>query len=128
MWVTMELFGPVNDKGILAGIEYGDLKKVFRGYLDQEYDHRLLLNINDPFSHPIFYMDRDEDGRFNVKSEQVWLPGLQATPGDPTTENLSLWIAQEMERRLSDNDLFKLEVTVWETSVNMAKTTLGMSR
>lgn len=148
MWVTMELTGRVNDKGILAGIEYGDLKKMFRGHLDEEYDHRLLLNASDPFARPIYPIVGDELihvqqegselsflGEYITKldTRQVFLPGLQATPGDPTTENLSQWIANAMEERLQEmqqggsiQDLFTMEVTVWETSVNMAKTVIGL--
>lgn len=132
MWVTMELFGPLNDKGILASIEYGDLKKLFRGHLDEEYDHRLLLNLSDPFARPIFIVEQAGDGKPVISdNKQSFLPGLQATPGDPTTENISKWIAQHMADELREagmTDLFHMEVTVWETSVNMAKTVLGLRR
>lgn len=134
MWVTMELFGPVNDKGILGGIEYGDLKRIYRQHLDEVYDHRLLLNAMDPFARPIFEVDKSAtvDGEyFEVhKDRQVFLPGLQAMEGDPTTENIAKWIAQNMKLEIAahfnEATLFKLEVTVWETSVNMAKHVEGL--
>jgi 6-pyruvoyl-tetrahydropterin synthase len=133
MWVTMELSGAVNNKGILGGIEYGDLKKLFRGHLDETYDHRLLLNLSDPFSRPIYFIDRpasgssivggEYDGSVLLKktSKQEFLPGLQAMPGDPTTENIAKWIGNEMYTQLADNkELMSINVTVWETAVNMA--------
>lgn len=130
MWVTMELFGPKNNRGILGGIEYGDLKKMFRGHLDEEYDHRLLLNRDDPYAQPIFMATQVTEERVEW-GEQHFLPGLNPMPGDPTTENISEWVAQEMESQLflmGHKDLFRMEVTVWETSVNMAKTEIGLER
>jgi 6-pyruvoyltetrahydropterin/6-carboxytetrahydropterin synthase len=126
MWVTMTLVGAVNSKGILAGIEYGDLKKEFRGYLDGEYDHRLLLNAADPFARPLYQIAKEEvpdaDPYVYVnQTSQVFLPGLQATMGDPTTENIAKWIGNEMFTRLADNkELQAINVEVWETRVNMA--------
>jgi 6-pyruvoyltetrahydropterin/6-carboxytetrahydropterin synthase len=131
MWVTMELHGDVNSKGILAGIEYGDLKKMFRQHLDETYDHRLLLNASDPFARPIFMVDEHVEGTFSPDAvPQVFLPGLQATVGDPTTENIAEWIATVMREEIVlagwHENLIALDVTVWETSVNMAKSgTLG---
>lgn len=130
MWVTMELSGKVNDKGILGGIEYGDLKNIFRTHLDEEYDHRLLLNVADPFAHPIYPVEIDNDNAPWVdNSKQIFLPGLQSTLGDPTTENISFWIANAMQVKLANHDmvgLFEMKVTVWETSVNMALTRIGL--
>lgn len=138
MWVTMELFGPVNAGGILAGIEYGDLKKTFRKHLDEEYDHRLLLNASDPFSRPLHEIvdvrlqsdpnNPDVIGIATTDSKQIFLPGLNTTPGDPTTENISEWVANWMAGELQGYDLYSMEVTVWETSVNMAKTVIGLER
>lgn len=133
MWVEMELYGIKNDKGILAGIEYGDLKKAFRSHLDDEYDHRLLLNIVDPWSKPIFIAEREHNSdEFMTKQAQVFLPGLNSTPGDPTTENISEWIANyfatECELLTQNEALFNVVVTVWETSVNMARTVASFNR
>jgi 6-pyruvoyl-tetrahydropterin synthase len=129
MWVTMHLDGVMNDKGILAGIEYGDLKKLFRGYLDSEYDHRLLLNATDPFAHPLFQMQRNEEGEFDLSGGQVFLPGLQTFVGDPTTENIARWITEYMHTELlGNNDLFYIRTEVWETNVNMASYGRSMIR
>jgi 6-pyruvoyl-tetrahydropterin synthase len=119
MWVTMEVQGAVNDKGILAGIEFGDLKREFRDYLDSYYDHHLLLNEDDPFA--------------NIQDamHQLPLPGLRKCIGDPTTENISRWVAEfmgEHEILAGNPDVFIIDVTVWETAVNMARTQLRMDR
>lgn len=130
MWVTMHIYGTLNDKGMLAGIEYGDLKHMFRQYLDERYDHHLLLNAADPFAHPIFTIDRDEEGRFTPTSDQSFLPGLTTLLKDPTTENIAEEIALDMsskvwERWKNSRQLFDMKVEVWETSVNMAAVTTG---
>ena len=128
MWVTMELFGDVNSNGILAGIEYGDLKKTFRTYLDETYDHRLLLNASDPFARPLWTIEQQPaDGSPGLLGSQVFLPGLQSMPGDPTTENIAKWIGEEMLQQLDGYGLEMLHVTVWETSVNMATYAQGFT-
>jgi 6-pyruvoyltetrahydropterin/6-carboxytetrahydropterin synthase len=75
MWVELALYGTtINESGMLEGMDFGGVKKAFRAYLDEKFDHRLLLNIEDPWA------------------DNLDLPGLFATPGDPTTENISRWI------------------------------------
>ena len=134
MQVTLELVGIVNQEGIFGGIDYSDLKKAFRKYIDETYDHRLLLNLSDPFARPIFPVEKGEQddhrGFYVVaEHEQIFLPGLQALPGDPTTENLSLWIAKEMQEIIHahwpEAEVFQIIVTIWETGTNNAKTTLS---
>lgn len=130
MWVTMELTGRVNDQGMLGGIDYGPLKHIFRRHLDSEYDHRLLLNATDPFAKPLFVLNAD-DSSGGPTGKQIFLPGLNAAAGgDPTTENLSLWIMNAMEDALlvrnMVKDICKIEVQVWETSVNYASSSREM--
>lgn len=130
MQVMLELVGIVNEEGIFGGIDYSDLKKVFRRYIDETYDHRLLLNLSDPFARPLYAITGDEQNySVNVDAEQVFLPGLQALPGDPTTENLSLWIAKDMQEEIyghwPEAEVFQVIVTIWETGTNNAKTTLS---
>jgi 6-pyruvoyl tetrahydropterin synthase/QueD family protein len=102
--VTLRLRGEVDESGKV--LEFGDVKKQFREYLDTTFDHHLLLYAKDPIL---------LDGvRGHVVSG---LPGLQLFEDDPTTENfakhLLIWAT----------DLFDLraEVEVWETAVNMAQ-------
>jgi 6-pyruvoyl-tetrahydropterin synthase len=116
----------------LGGIEYGDLKKQFRTYLDETYDHRLLLNASDPFARPIFQIhdaEQDDYRGFYVVPDhkQIFLPGLQSMPGDPTTENIAKWIGEEMLQQLDGYGLEMLHVTVWETGVNMATYAQGFT-
>lgn len=107
MKVTLYLQGELNDNGILEGIEFGDLKQTFRSHLDSVYDHRLLLNMRDPWA-----------GRAdNVTDVAVYLPGLITTNGDPTTENIAKWIGMYMQQQYPQ----VAAVDVWETDVNMGQ-------
>lgn len=112
MWVELKLHGAVNSKGVLAGLSFGDVKKRFRSFLDSTFDHRLLLNHNDPWAGMLAMPDGSQEGG----SRMVYLPGLIAFPGDPTTENLAKWIA---EWAIDEFQLYA-DVIVHETSVNAA--------
>jgi len=85
-------------------LEFGDVKQKFRHFLDQNFDHHLLLNEKDPWARDI------------IPYTSSRLPGLTAMPGDPTTEHLAKWIAEwAMEEFASPVD-----VVVHETAVNSA--------
>jgi len=86
---------------------------VFRQYLDTEYDHRLLLNREDPWAQPFDLYDVVANDPVNGKT----LPGLQPCDGDPTTENIARWIADWACAE------FRTDVVVWieETRTNGVK-------
>ena len=73
-------------------LEFGRLKKEFRTYIDSTYDHRLVLNREDPFAGPIFSVS--DTNRISSDTKQIFLPGLSLVDGDPTVENLAMWIAE----------------------------------
>lgn len=132
MWIELEMEGELNEGGILEGIEFGDLKKTFRGYLDQSYDHHVLLNKDDPYAMQLLVTETEwAEGRGNDfprfvqgRLNPLMLPGLRAVPGDPTTENIAKWVHSDMKERLDVmgvmDSIASMEVTVWETSVNKA--------
>lgn len=90
MQIELTLHGEANDKGIFEGLDFGDVKKVFRQYIDKHFDHKLLLNYNDPFAGQFFPVI---DGEID-HADLVSLPGLVKVAGDPTTENIAKWIHQ----------------------------------
>jgi 6-pyruvoyltetrahydropterin/6-carboxytetrahydropterin synthase len=125
MWVTLKVQAPMIS-GMIGGIDFGSMKKMFRGHLDEDYDHRLLLNMEDPFAGPIFQVRRKEDALQPVEdTEQQFLPGLQTTPYDPTTENIAEWIKNAMVIQMEEDSMYKhilnVTVEVWETAVNMVE-------
>jgi 6-pyruvoyltetrahydropterin/6-carboxytetrahydropterin synthase len=106
MWVTLELAGRTGriyeTTGLMEGLDFGAVKKAFRGYLDSEFDHRLLLNESDPVA--------------KQAQSGVDLPGLRTCPGDPTTENIARWIAKWSKAQWPGY----VKVQVNETHVNAA--------
>ena len=103
-WVELEIGGDIDSAGILGGLEFGEVKKVFRGFLDGKFDHRLLLNVCDPV--------------VDIRVDDDTLPGLQVMQGDPTTENFARIVGEEMRNHFGTK--FQYRVVVWETSVNAA--------
>lgn len=99
MWVTLDLAGDLSATGMVAGLDFGVVKRAFRGHLDGEYDHRLLLNYDDPWA-------------------GIQLPGLRRCPADPTTEHIAAWIgAWALDQFTSCPEV---QVAVDETHVNAA--------
>lgn len=124
MLVELFLHGQLDSKGVLDGMDFGNIKKAFREHLDFQYDHHLLLNERDPFTRPFVFLPEtsiagisDEDFRFKMELEKEWtLPGLVTVPGDPTTENIAKWIAEWA----CDTFNKKCDVIIHETNTNGA--------
>jgi 6-pyruvoyltetrahydropterin/6-carboxytetrahydropterin synthase len=109
MWVVVELTGPVTPDGVLLGLSFGDIKQAFRGWLDENFDHHLLLNSEDPLL-----------SLLGDNPYEMYYPGLVLCRGDPTTENISMWIGEWTANEYSDTGLQRVKCEVWETQVNSA--------
>ncbi len=107
--VHLRIYGEVNSNGMLAGINFTDLKREFRRFLDTNYDHRVLLNSEDPWAQRMEL----------VYGSPTHLPGLQTMDGDPTTENFAAVIGG-WYKHTAGHLVDGIDVTVWETSVNRA--------
>ena len=99
MWVHLELWGQVDETGLLQGLDFGEVKRAYRKHLDTAYDHRLLLNEKDPVA-------------------KLDLPGLRVCYGDPTTENIARWVAEWAAKEWPD--ILHVRVVVDATHVNSA--------
>jgi 6-pyruvoyl-tetrahydropterin synthase len=98
----------VDETGKMNGIELGALKDTIRGHLNKEYDHHLLLNVDDPWL-------RSLRGGL-PETPELLPPGFKGRSGDPTTENIAAWIYDELEFMLP---LWKsLQVVIHETATN----------
>jgi 6-pyruvoyltetrahydropterin/6-carboxytetrahydropterin synthase len=122
-WCDLELVGQVGKTGMLADLDFGDVKKKFRSFLDENFDHKTLLNKEDPWAGDIYFpttsgiMGEDPDGPHR-------LPGLFPTEGDPTTENIAYWIAT-WALQAFPWAVEHVLVKVQETAVNAATATLS---
>lgn len=102
MWVELDITGMPDERGLLNGLDFGTVKRAFRGYLDENYDHRLLLNAEDRLA------DLD-------------LPGARLCEADPTTENIARWV---LGWAMGAYPGAHLRVDVQETHVNSASARL----
>jgi 6-pyruvoyltetrahydropterin/6-carboxytetrahydropterin synthase len=111
--IKLSVFGPLNENGILCGLDFGSVKKVFREHIDTVWDHHLHLNVEDLWVHAT------HPGLDGVERS---LPGLVTHPGDPTTENIAFWIGQYMEHEIGmmTQKSFSVHVDVSETGTNGA--------
>lgn len=99
--IELTLKGELNENGILEGLDFGSVKKAFREHIDTEYDHKLLLNVNDSWAQLLAFKKVLEDELhpndevyvlFENSDYFEHLPGLRPCPGDPTIENIAMWI------------------------------------
>lgn len=97
-WCTLTVTGEPDKTGMV--IEFGKLKKAFRGFLDDNLDHRTLLNPLDPML--------------------PMVPGAVSMPTevDPTTENIARLIHDWAVEQLGPR--YKYHIELWETQVNCA--------
>lgn len=114
MKVELRIDGELDEQGILMGLDYGILKKVFRNYIDSEYDHRLLLNKDDEWAQQLWTMASGST------DEAKLLPGLRTCAADPTTENLAKWICEWVVSEFGGYAPHGVHVTISETGTNGA--------
>lgn len=114
MQIELTLHGQPNKNGIFEGLDFGDVKKAFRNYIDTTWDHKLLLHQDDPWTGPLLPELFEVDSGGQRTTEARYLPGLVQCVGDPTTENLAKWIGEWAVNE------FKLSVDVYiqETGTN----------
>jgi 6-pyruvoyltetrahydropterin/6-carboxytetrahydropterin synthase len=97
-----------------AVLDFGMVKQKVRQYIDDQFDHHLLLNAEDSLvvnrvrhaTLPGVFLEREDI-----------FPGLMTMPGDPTIENIARWTGEWV------NDAFGVigvEVRVDETNTNGA--------
>jgi len=110
--ITIEMHVGVDENGIARSsvsgegfrLDFGYVKQAVRGYIDDQFDHHLLLNAEDDLlgvgGHP----------------ESAY-PGLMTMPGDPTIENISKWIGEWCADTFG---VWWIDVRIDETNTNGA--------
>jgi 6-pyruvoyltetrahydropterin/6-carboxytetrahydropterin synthase len=102
-WVELEIEGELDDHGMI--MDFGDVKKSWRRYLDANFDHHFVVNKADPLW--------DLSG-----GPMQVIQGVVGINCDPTVENMArIW--GEQARELF-GDRFHYYVRVWEASTNAA--------
>ena len=108
-WATVTLAGPdLDERGML--VEFGAFKKAWRGFLDDEVDHHLAVQQDDPVAAAILTVQPDARILF--------------LPQDPSTEFFARWIHErtaEILERVDPSGRARVErVHIQETKVNSA--------
>ena len=109
-WITVTIAGPaLDDDGML--VEFGAFKRAWRGWLDANVDHHLVMAEGDPLVAAIRAVDPSH-------RLLVW-------PESPTTEVFARRLFHEAERVLASCDAVAADarverVHVQETAVNAA--------
>ncbi len=84
-------------------IDFADLKKLFKGWLDEHWDHGFLLCQDD--ANGIDAIQRVDPSKFFV------------LPYNPTAENMALYLLNHVcPKLLSDTSARVSRVVVWETA------------
>lgn len=117
MWVHLEMWGDLDEHGMLEGIDFGAIKAEFRAYMDEDYDHRTLLNHRDWLARPLLTIGDDNQVMQTAATPPLFLPGLAVCKEDPTTENLAKWLGSWGQQYKA---IRHIKCTVHETAVNMA--------
>lgn len=119
--------GPTDDNGIMGGLDFGKIKAKFRKYLDDNYDHRLLLNVDDPLvvnTYRFYFGALHGNNAFVARPEEkqkaleTFYPGCVSCEGDPTVENFTMWVAHWAQENFPQ---LSVRVNVQETNTNGAE-------
>ena len=80
--------------------DFSDIKRLIKGWIDRELDHKMILRHDDPLLEPL-----------QQQKEPVFVVNE-----NPTVEHIAFLIFQETQR----NDFTVVRVTVWETPTSFA--------
>jgi 6-pyruvoyltetrahydropterin/6-carboxytetrahydropterin synthase len=93
-------------------IDFADLKKHFKGWLDEHWDHGFVLN------------QEDENGLAAVKIVEP--SKYYVLPYNPTAENMAKYLLEEVcPQLLGDAGVHATKVVIWETDEAFAEASLA---
>jgi 6-pyruvoyltetrahydropterin/6-carboxytetrahydropterin synthase len=93
-------------------IDFAELKKLFKGWLDENWDHGFVLNKD------------DENGLAAVK---IVVPcRYYVLPYNPTSENMATYLLREIcPKLLAGKAVTATKVVIWESDESFAEASLG---
>ena len=109
-WVTLSLSHNVAaiDLERNFAIDFTDLKKEWRKFIDEELDHHFFVNSKDPLLKAL-----------NLLGQSL---RIKETPGDPTTELLASIFFKKAENIFKKNNIINVQsVLLEETPTNSVK-------
>jgi 6-pyruvoyl tetrahydropterin synthase/QueD family protein len=116
--VKVSWIGGVNADGYFtlddgSVMDFSNAKRVVRKYLDESYDHHLLLSQHDPWAQTVYCWTKVKDATIVQPQDltPITLPGMVIMPADPTTENICLWIAEWCSNRFSADVIVEIDET-----------------
>ncbi len=81
-------------------IDFGVIKQLVGGWINDNWDHNLLLNELDPLLHQQWFCDTEQH---------------YPMAGNPTAENMARLLFVEAENLLNGTGLKVVSVRIWET-------------
>jgi 6-pyruvoyltetrahydropterin/6-carboxytetrahydropterin synthase len=93
-------------------IDFAELKKLFKGWLDDQWDHGFLLN------------EADENG---LAAIQIVEPRrYYVLPFNPTSENMATYLLKEIcPKLLAGKGVTATKVVIWESDESFAEASLN---
>jgi queuosine biosynthesis protein QueD len=102
--VILMMAGEPDERGIV--MDYHDIKQAWRGWLDSEFDHRLVLDMDDPL--------------LQLKTTSPAYPGVSFFNGSPTVEALATRMAEKARILFGQENIAMWAVELWEGNSNCA--------
>ena len=93
-------------------IDFADLKRLFKGWLDEHWDHGFVLN------------EADKNGIHAI--QQVEPSKYYVLPNNPTAENMATYLLSEVcPHLLAETGVTATKVVIWETDESFAEASIG---
>ena len=93
-------------------IDFADLKRLFKGWLDEHWDHGFVL------------CEADENGIRAIR--EVEPCKFFVLPNNPTAENIATYLLMEVcPQLLADTGVTASKVVIWETDESFAEASLS---
>src|SRR5690606_24266672 len=93
-------------------IDFAELKRLLKGWIDEHWDHAFLLNVE------------DENGIAAIKFVEP--TKFYILPYNPTAENMARYLLEEIGSELFEGTGVTLtKVVIWETEESCSEASLG---